>query len=83
MANIPVQDRFSGIPSVLQVHLKPETFLTLVQTDKAKYHPGQKVLFRVVSLSHDLTALNNDVSAATIAAQFPHALSADRLCLNV
>ena len=65
-----MQDRFSGIPPVVQVSLKSETFLTLVQTDKAKYQPGQKVLFRVISLSHDLTALNNDVSAAPIAAQF-------------
>ncbi|XP_043193355.1 murinoglobulin-2-like isoform X3 [Amphibalanus amphitrite] len=44
------------------VTLKSETFLTLVQTDKSKYQPGQKVLFRVVTLSHDLTALNNDLN---------------------
>nr|AFY13481.1 MULTIFUNCin [Semibalanus cariosus] len=49
-----------------KVSLKSETFLTLVQTDKAKYQPGQKVLFRVVSLSHELTALNNVLSEVWI-----------------
>nr|AFY13480.1 MULTIFUNCin [Balanus glandula] len=52
-------DGYEPLTETAKVSLKKETFLTLVQTDKSKYQPGQKVLFRVVSLSHDLTALNN------------------------
>ena len=41
----------------------PNTLITLVQTDKAKYKTGQKVLFRVVTLKNDLTAEEGMVSA--------------------
>nr|BAM28692.1 settlement inducing protein complex [Megabalanus coccopoma] len=48
------------------VTLKPEKFLTLVQTDKAKYQPGQKVFVRVVSLDHSLKPLNKDLDEVYI-----------------
>ena len=40
----------------------PHILITLVQTDKAKYKAGQKVLFRVVTLKSDLTAEEGMVS---------------------
>ncbi|XP_040293851.1 alpha-2-macroglobulin-like protein 1 isoform X2 [Bufo bufo] len=35
---------------------------TLIQTDKGKYNPGQKVLFRMVTIDQDLEVLNKTYS---------------------
>nr|AFY13482.1 MULTIFUNCin [Chthamalus fissus] len=48
------------------ISINPEALVTLFQTDKAKYQPGQKVLFRVITLSHDLKALNSNLSEVWI-----------------
>ena len=47
---------------VRQVNVLGYTLVTLVQTDKSKYKAGQLVLFRVVTLKSDLTALEETVS---------------------
>ena len=46
-----------------QARVLAHTLITLVQTDKAKYKAGQKVLFRVVTLKSDLSAEEETVSA--------------------
>ncbi|XP_037083755.1 alpha-2-macroglobulin-like, partial [Pollicipes pollicipes] len=44
-----------------KVGIKPFTLLTLMQTDKPKYRPGDKVLIRVISLRYDLTPLIENI----------------------
>ncbi|XP_037083771.1 alpha-1-macroglobulin-like isoform X2 [Pollicipes pollicipes] len=43
------------------VGIKPFTLLTLIQTDKPRYRPGDKVLIRVISLRYDLTPLIENI----------------------
>ncbi|XP_037083777.1 ovostatin-like [Pollicipes pollicipes] len=44
-----------------KVSIKAFTLVTLVQTDKPKYRPGDKVLIRVISLRYDLTPLIENI----------------------
>ncbi|XP_037083778.1 ovostatin-like, partial [Pollicipes pollicipes] len=44
-----------------KVSIKAFTLVTLVQTDKPKYRPGDKVLIRVMALRYDLTPIIENV----------------------
>ncbi|XP_037083763.1 LOW QUALITY PROTEIN: murinoglobulin-1-like, partial [Pollicipes pollicipes] len=43
------------------VTIKSFTLVTLIQTDKPRYRPGDKVLIRVISLRYDLTPIIENV----------------------
>ncbi|XP_037083953.1 ovostatin-like [Pollicipes pollicipes] len=43
------------------VSIKAFTLVTLIQTDKPRYRPGDKVLIRVISLRYDLTPIIENV----------------------
>ena len=51
-----------------EVRVEPKVLVTLVQTDKAKYRPGQTVKLRVVSLRQDFTALDDSIAEIWITA---------------
>ncbi|XP_043202427.1 alpha-1-inhibitor 3-like [Amphibalanus amphitrite] len=51
-----------------KVRVEPKVLVTLVQTDKAKYRPGQTVKLRVLSLRQDFTALDDTIKEIWITA---------------
>ena len=51
-----------------EIRVEPKVLVTLVQTDKAKYRPGQTVKLRVVSLRQDFTALDDAIKEMWITA---------------
>ncbi|XP_043212353.1 alpha-2-macroglobulin-like [Amphibalanus amphitrite] len=51
-----------------KVRVEPNVLVTLVQTDKAKYRPGQTVKLRVLSLRQDFTALDDTIKEIWITA---------------
>ncbi|KAF0306860.1 Alpha-2-macroglobulin-like protein 1 [Amphibalanus amphitrite] len=51
-----------------KVRVEPKVLVTLVQTDKARYRPGQTVKLRVLSLRQDFTALDDTIKEIWITA---------------
>ncbi|KAF0295788.1 Alpha-2-macroglobulin-like protein 1 [Amphibalanus amphitrite] len=51
-----------------KVRVEPRVLVTLVQTDKARYRPGQTVKLRVLSLRQDFTALDDTIKEIWITA---------------
>lgn len=51
-----------NINSVKEVHIQHDPYITLIQTDKPVYKPGQEVKFRILTLTHDLMPITAAVS---------------------
>jgi hypothetical protein len=51
-----------NINSVKEIHIQHDPYITLIQTDKPVYKPGQEVKFRILTLTHDLMPITGPVS---------------------
>jgi len=51
-----------SINSVKEVHIQHDPYITLIQTDKPVYKPGQEVKFRILTLTHQLMPVSDPVS---------------------
>ncbi|XP_069700318.1 alpha-1-inhibitor 3-like isoform X2 [Periplaneta americana] len=53
---------YYNINSVKEVHIQHDPYITLIQTDKPVYKPGQEVKFRILTLSHDLLPVTGPIN---------------------